>query len=64
MTLELPDMVRDRIENLRTMSGAASVAEVIRRALATFDVLLTASIAGGRIEIHAADGSVKELVVR
>lgn len=64
LDLELPERVRARLEELRTMSGADSLTEVVRRALATYDVLLTASRERGDvIVVRSRDGTEREVFI-
>ena len=64
LTLDVPDPVRERLERLKTKSEASSVTEVVRRALAVYELLLEADVSGGSVLIAASDGSVKQVVVR
>jgi hypothetical protein len=41
LTLELPAPVRERLDQLRERTGAESVTEVIRRALALYDAVVS-----------------------
>jgi hypothetical protein len=47
--------VRKQLENLRDQTTADSLAEVIRRALAVYDILRQATAKGGAIYIRAED---------
>jgi hypothetical protein len=48
LTLEVSVPVRERLEELRDRIGADSLTEVIRRALALYDTVLTESVEHGR----------------
>ena len=62
--LEVPDRVRERIEHLRELSDADSITDVIRRALAVYDAVLTASREEGRtVIIRDRDGTERELLI-
>jgi hypothetical protein len=64
LNLELPERVRARLEHLRTISEADSITEVVRRALAVYDVVLTAvRERGDKIVLRSADGTEKEIIV-
>lgn len=52
ITLEVSIAIRERIESIRQRTGAESATEVIRRALALYDTVLTA---GSRIRIGNKD---------
>jgi hypothetical protein len=43
LTIELAIPVRERLDDLKERTGAESVTEVIRRALAVYDTILTIS---------------------
>ncbi|OXI86382.1 ribbon-helix-helix protein, CopG family [Burkholderia sp. AU33423] len=53
--------VKEQIEALRDRTHADSMSEVIRRALALYDFLLTEQTNGGAIMIRVRDGSEKQL---
>ncbi|HVK71265.1 MAG TPA: ribbon-helix-helix protein, CopG family [Polyangium sp.] len=64
LELELPERVRARLEELRAMNGADSLTEVVRRALATYDVLLTATRnRGNTIVQRSHDGAEREVFI-
>lgn len=61
LNLDLPPPVRERLEELRTQTNAESLAEVVRRALAVYDVLVTE---GGRApRLLLDDGTTEKLVL-
>lgn len=60
LNLEVSERTRDRIKNLRTRLEAETDTEVIRRAVAVLDELLS----GDRIVLRAADGSEREILLR
>ena len=62
LNLDIPEAVRERLDRLRELSEADTLTEVIRRALAAYEVLLTNSHAhGSRIIIRDPDGTETEL---
>ena len=63
MTLQLPDRVRERLEHLKDVSDAASISEVIRRALAVYEMVLDEDVSGGKV-LFERDGTTRQLVVR
>lgn len=64
LNLELPERVRARLEQLRMMSEADSITEVVRRALAVYDVLLTAvRERGERLILRSSDGTEREVII-
>ncbi|HVK70622.1 MAG TPA: hypothetical protein VM694_39480 [Polyangium sp.] len=64
LDLEFPERVRVRLEELRAMNGADSLTEVVRRALAAYDVLLTAARErGDKIVLRSHDGTEREMVI-
>ncbi len=64
LNLELPERIRSRLEDLRTMSESDSLTEVIRRALALYDVVLTNTKRDGqKIFLRDKDGTEREIFV-
>lgn len=62
--LELPERVRNRLEEIRVLSEADSLTEVVRRALAVYDVLLVAvRDRKERVVLRSEDGKERELVI-
>jgi len=61
MTLELSPKVRERLQDLSAETDQ-SLSEVIRRALAVYDFILTETKRGGNLIIRTPDGE-KELVI-
>jgi len=60
MTLELPPKAREKLESLSQRTDQ-SLSEVIRRALATYDLLFTESKKGNSVIIRSAEGD-REIV--
>jgi hypothetical protein len=58
--LELPRRLRERLDALRALTEADSVTEVIRRAIAVYDVLVTRR---ERVLLRSSDGTERELLV-
>ncbi len=63
LNLEVSEAVRDRLDGLKDRSGAESLTEVIRRALAVYDHLVLHSQAGGSVVLINSDGSREKLVL-
>lgn len=63
LNLEVPERVRARIEALQSMTESDSMTEVIRRALALYDVVVEARSNGQTLLIRDADGTTREMVV-
>jgi hypothetical protein len=62
LNLELPEQLRARLEPLRALSEADSLTEVVRRAIALYDVLLMAvRDRGVMIILRSHDGTEREL---
>lgn len=61
LNLELPPRVRENLARLQDETESASIAEVIRRALALFDVVVEHSKDGGDIILRKKDGSEQVL---
>ena len=63
LNFQVATAVRDRLEALRQRSGADTLTEVVRRALATYELLLDYYGTGGTLIIRDADGAEKELLL-
>lgn len=62
--LELPERVRERLEELREMTEADTVTEVVRRALSFYDALVTAKNEDGvTVVVRGKDGRERELLL-
>lgn len=57
------DDVRMQIESLQERSGATNMTEVMRRALAVYDELVSVKEEGGKVLIEGADGKRSRLIV-
>jgi metal-responsive CopG/Arc/MetJ family transcriptional regulator len=62
LSLEVPKETRDQIDDIVKRSGAASLTEVIRRALALYDLVLEHEHEDGKIVLRYKDG--REEVIR
>ena len=62
LNLALSPATRERLEELRRRTDADSAAEVIRRALAIYDDLLSVVDGGRKVAILGADGTPEEIV--
>ena len=62
LTLEMPEPVRKQLEHLRDQTHAASLAEVIQRALAVYDLLRKATTEGAKIVLESEEGE-RELAI-
>lgn len=56
LSLEVPKKTRDQIDDLVTRSGASSLTEVIRRALALYDLVLEHKDEEGTVVLRHKDG--------
>ncbi len=63
LNLTVTPRVRERLEKIQSESEAETLTEVVRRALAVYEDLLSVRRAGGRIIIESADGVVESLRV-
>jgi hypothetical protein len=63
LNLELSETVLNRLKGLQKRSEADSMTEVIRRALAVYDLLLAARESDHKTIIRTPDGTEKELVI-
>jgi hypothetical protein len=56
--------VRERLEELRDRTGAESITEVVRRAVALYDTLLSESdVKGTRLVLRDAKGNERDLLM-
>jgi hypothetical protein len=58
----LAEGVRKQLEHLRNQTHADSLAEVIRRSLAVYDLLRKATTEGGKIILETEEGE-RELII-
>jgi hypothetical protein len=63
MTLSLTSTIRDRLTALRVNSDAASDSEVVRNALAVYELLVRERNKGHDIIIREKDGSESRVVL-
>lgn len=61
LTLDLSDEVRARLDRLKNQTGADSLTEVIRRALAVYDFCHRQKVDG--MTVYVAGGGVEKEVV-
>lgn len=63
LSLELSHQVKRRLENIVVQSDADSMSEVIRHALAIYEVLIECRRNEEKVVIRSTDGSERELVI-
>ena len=63
LNLEIPQSVRDRLDDLRELSEAESLTAVIRRSLAVYDLLLHHHESNGQVILRGEDGSEETLKI-
>lgn len=61
LNLDMPEEIKEQLEELRDLTHADSMSEVVRRALAVYDFLLLEKSAGGVTFIRDKDGKEREL---
>lgn len=57
ITLSLSPEVRGQLEHLKTSTKAADIAEVVRRSLAVYDLIIEHHGEGGKLVFRHADGT-------
>ncbi len=62
LNLSLASKVRERMELLRDETGAQTITEVVSRALALYDFLITQKKAGARVLIEDEKG-MREVII-
>ena len=63
LNLEITLAVRDRLERLREDTEADSLTEVIRRALAVYEMLWQNNAQGSQTILRQPDGSEREILL-
>jgi hypothetical protein len=63
LNLQIAETVRQRLEALVDRSEADSMVEVIRRALAVYEVLWDVKEQGASIVVRFSDGREKDLIL-
>ena len=63
INLEVSPQVRDLIKNLRDKSDATSLAEVFRKSLAIYDLILDHNAAGGKVVLESSKGEREVLKI-
>jgi hypothetical protein len=63
LNLALPPKIKERLESLQERSESSSVTEVIRRALALFDLVTEHGNNGGEVILKHEDGTEEKLVL-
>jgi hypothetical protein len=61
--IEVPEETRERLAKIQTDTGAASISEAVRRALALMHVVLEHEAAGGKVIFRNRDGSEESLLM-
>lgn len=56
INLEVSPHVRDHIKDLRKRSDAASLAEVFKKSLALYDLVLSVTSSGGKVVLESPQG--------
>lgn len=61
--MEVSPKVRERLESLVARTDAESMSEVIRRALAVYDLLVSQAEVGGVVFVRGNDGSDCQVMI-
>ena len=61
LNLDMPAEIKSQLEDLRDLTHADSMSEVIRRAIAVYDFLLNEKANGGVTIVRLKDGSERQL---
>ena len=56
LSLDISAQVKEKLESLETRTDAGSITEVIRRALAVYDLIIAQQEESGKIIFRYADG--------
>lgn len=63
LNLALAEPVFQRLESLRDSTQAESMAEVIRRALAIYELICAEKSQGSSIVVKATDGTERQIII-
>jgi hypothetical protein len=63
LSLEMAPEVRELLEDLKKRTNADTLAEVVRRALGTYDYLWAEKAKGARVIFRGAEGTERELLI-
>lgn len=63
LNLEFTEKVHDELAEIERRTGAPSKTEVVRRALAIYDLITGHQAEGGKLQFKHADGEVETLRV-
>ncbi|MEI7910646.1 MAG: ribbon-helix-helix protein, CopG family [Verrucomicrobiota bacterium] len=63
ISMDVTEQVRLRLEDLAVRTDATSLAEVVKRALALYDLTLTHCSKGGKIVLQYPEGSQEVLAL-
>lgn len=63
LTLEISDAVHERIHELKRKTGAASMTEVFRRALALYETAVDLDGDGSKLLAQSESGKIRQIVV-
>lgn len=63
LNLDLPEGAKLRLERLRDSTHADSLSEVVRRALAVYELVSRENIEGSKFIIRSEDGSERHLEI-
>lgn len=63
LSINLSPKILDRLAQLRDLTDADSLTEVVRRSLAVYDYLWSQKVNGGTTLIQMVDGETKEVVL-
>lgn len=61
LNLVMPQKTKQLIDDLQDRTGAVSMSEIIRRALALFDIVTTTQEDGGELFIHWLNGKESQV---
>jgi hypothetical protein len=62
MTVDFPPRTAERLDKLRELTGASTYAEVLRNALALFEIVAEAQERGASISVEGPEPGVKETI--
>lgn len=63
LTFDFTEVARDRLEKMRVLLDAGSLAEVVRRALGVMDYILENRKRGGTLILREPDGTEREVLI-
>lgn len=63
MTVYMNQLVKDRIDGLVSLTGSNGVPEMLRKAMAIYEMIVDNHINGGQVILRSQNGNDREIVI-